>query len=303
MKVLAGVDAGGSHTEAVIGDPSGTELARSRGGPANVETIGAANAARMIADTVIDALGKTSSELPVTGLVVGAAGTGIEANRIALRSALAEQGIATHITVTSDAAIALESAFPNAAGIVLIAGTGSIAYARNSSGEVSRVGGLGWRFGDEGSGYSLGRAAIAAVLRAREHRAPETALTKALHAAMSATSDDDLNRWIERTNVVEVAELAGVVGQAADDGDEVAAELVRETARSLADHVTALGLGLEDGENVRVALHGGLIASDSPIRRSLLAELAGLTPAPMVTDVRVDPASGALLMAARTPNR
>ena len=303
MTVLAGVDAGGSHTEAVIGDPSGTELARSRGGPANVETIGAVNAARTIADTVIDALEKTSSELPVMELVVGAAGTGMEANRIALRAALTEQGIATNLTVTSDAAIALESAFPSAAGIVLIAGTGSIAFARNSSGEVSRVGGLGWRFGDEGSAYSLGRAAIAAILRAREHRAAETALTKALGAATGTASDNDLDGWIERTNVAEVAGLAGVVCQAADGGDEVAAELVREAARSLADHITALALGLENRENVRVALHGGLIASDSAIRRSLLAELASRTPTPMVTDVRVDPACGALLLATRTPDR
>ncbi len=303
MTVLAGVDAGGSHTEAVIGDSSGTELSRSRGGPANVETIGAANAARTIADTVLHALEKISSEPPVTGLVVGAAGTGTEANRVALRSALAEQGIAASLKVTSDAAIALESAFPNGAGIVLIAGTGSIAYARNSSGEVSRVGGLGWRFGDEGSGYSLGRAAIAAILRAREHRAAETALTKALGAATDTASDHDLNRWIERTGVAEVAGLAGVVCQAADDGDEVAAELVREAARSLADHVTALSLRFENRENVRVALHGGLIAADSAVRRSLLAELASRTPAPIVTDVRVDPASGALLLATRTSNR
>jgi glucosamine kinase len=257
----------------------------------------------MIADTVLDALEKASSELPVAELVVGAAGTGLEANRIALRVALAEQGIATNLTVTSDAAIALESAFPNGAGIVLIAGTGSIAYARNSLGEVSRVGGLGWRFGDEGSGYSLGRAAIATVLRAREHRAAGTALTKVLRAAMDAASDNDLNGWIERTNVAEVARLAGVVCQAADGGDEVAAELVREAARSLADHVTALALGLEDSDDVRVALHGGLIASDSAVRRSLVAELASRTPAPMVTDVRVDPASGALLLATRASDR
>src|SRR4030042_1026984 len=108
-------------------------------------------------------MGKACREVRGDVLVVGAAGAGREEERLALEAALEALRIAPRVHVTTDGAIALQSAFGDTAGIVLIAGTGSIAWARLPGGETARVGGLGAVLGDPGSGYDLGRAALRAV--------------------------------------------------------------------------------------------------------------------------------------------
>src|SRR5205085_1278058 len=65
----------------------------------------------------------------------------------------------------------------DAPGIVIIAGTGSIVYGRNQRGEAARAGGWGHLIGDEGSGYWIGREALAAVMRAEDGRGPSTRMT------------------------------------------------------------------------------------------------------------------------------
>ncbi len=298
MTVLAGADAGGSHTEAVIGTPSLAELSRVRGPPGRVRPESVRDGADAIVATVRQALERAGLNEPLRVLAVGAAGAGGEADRQALLGALRESGIAEDVLVTSDALVALESAFPNAPGVLLIAGTGSIAYARDAAGVHWRVGGLGWRFGDEGSGYALGRAGLAAAVAGHEQRGPATQLTAALTHAVGAESMETLLRWMQSTQVAAVAGLAQTVCHVADTGDEVAAALVAAAARALADHVVALLHRLPQGD-VTLALAGGLVRSDTPVRQRLLTELATRAPRVHLSDVRVDPALGALRLAAQ----
>jgi N-acetylglucosamine kinase-like BadF-type ATPase len=96
-----------------------------------------------------------------------------------------------------------------------------------------------------------------------------------------------------------VAKLAITACQVADGGDEVAGALVAEAARALADHVIALRPRFPSDTEVAVALWGGLLVSETPVRERLLAELATRVPTVRVTDVEVDPAFGALRMAAK----
>ncbi len=299
MTVLAGVDAGASHTEALIGTTSLAELARVRGAPGNLRAGEVRDAAQAIAATV----GKASQEAnvgdPIEVLVVGAAGTRLDTDRQALQSALLGLNPAKEVLVTSDALVALESAFPEKPGILLIAGTGSIAHARDASGNLWRVGGFGWRFGDEGSGYALGRAAVAAAIAGHEGRGPETRLTRAVLDAVGVESMDQFPAWAQDDEVSLVAKLAITACQVAGGGDEVAGALVAEAARALADHVIALRPRFTSDAEIAVALWGGLLGSETPVRERLLAELATRAPNVRVTDVEVDPAFGALRMAAK----
>src|SRR5512144_378976 len=175
-RVLIGVDAGASHTTAAVADANGTVLVRAEGAPGAVRPGGADGAAARIVDTCRDALVK--AERPVRGdvLVVGAAGTGREAERLALQAALTGTGLFGRVHVVHDGVIALQSAFGDGAGIVLLAGTGSIAWARLPDGETVRVGGLGAALGDQGSGYDLGRGALRAAGLALDGLGPRTAL-------------------------------------------------------------------------------------------------------------------------------
>jgi len=201
--------------------------------------------------------------------------------------------------VTSDASIALESVFADSPGVLLIAGTGSIAHARDAGGALRRVGGLGWRFGDEGSGYALGRSALSAAVAGHEGRGSPTTLTAALQEATRARSQDQLFAWMRDADVPSVARLAEVACDLADTGDAVAVSLVDDAGSALAKHVVAMVGHFPEGDDIPLALGGGLLRSDTPVRQRLLTELATRAPRVHLADVVFDPPVGALRLAAR----
>ena len=300
MRLLVGVDAGASHTEAVVAHDDLRVLGRQRGTPGAIRAGGAAAAAEAIHDTVRGALDEAGLDAPPDVVLVGAAGAGSEQTRTELREALAEMlGARVTLRVTTDAAIALEAAFGEGSGIVLLAGSGSIAYGRDAAGNVWRAGGLGRQVGDEGSGYALARAALGAVGRAADGRAAETELTDRLMRATATDSAAALLAWAHQAGAHEVAALALPVGEAAVAGDAVARTLVEQAARDLALHVAALVGRFPPDEIVPVALAGGLIQPGSPVRDALVALLTHDATQVDVSEEDVDPPLGALRIAAR----
>ncbi len=299
MTLLAGVDAGASHTVALIGTQALAEVSRATGAPGSVAIGGVGEAAEAIAAAVRQALGDAEVDDPIAVLTVGAAGTRLDADRGALATALRGMDLASDIEVTSDALIALESVFPDSPGILLLAGTGSIAHARDPSGIVRRVGGLGWRIGDEGGGYALGRAAVSAAIMGHERRGPATQLIEKLLDAADLSNAEQIPAWAHGAAVPTIAKLATTVCDVADTGDEVANKVVAEASRALADHVIALLTHFPQSEEVSVILGGGLIGSDTAVRRRTLTELGTRAPRARVIDAEIDPAAGALRMAAQ----
>jgi N-acetylglucosamine kinase-like BadF-type ATPase len=259
----------------------------------------ASEAAAAILATVHRALEEAGGAADLEVMVVGAAGTGLEENCEALHAALAAGRVAARVHVTTDGAIALESAFPNGPGILLSAGTGSVAHARDADGVVWRVGGRGWRFGDEGSAYALGRAGISAALRGKDGRGPSTALAEAIPSAARAASDEEFQRWLLAVDVAAVARLAHVVWDAAVKGDRVSTELVTSGIDELVSHVQALLRRFPNDATVDVAMNGGLIAMGAPLRPAVVEALGRVAPQVHVVDVEVDPPLGALAVAAR----
>ncbi|HEX7025482.1 MAG TPA: BadF/BadG/BcrA/BcrD ATPase family protein, partial [Gemmatimonadales bacterium] len=174
MSVYIGVDAGGTKTAAAVADGDRV-LARSVGPPGAVRPGRALHAASRIAVVVRRAL-TDAGLLQGDVLVVGAAGAGRDPERSELREMLRAERLAERTLVTGDLDVAFEAAFGAGSGIVLVSGTGSVAIARTPDGTLLRAGGLGWQIGDEGSGYAIGRAALAAVGRARDGRGAATGL-------------------------------------------------------------------------------------------------------------------------------
>jgi N-acetylglucosamine kinase-like BadF-type ATPase len=298
---LVGVDAGGSHTEVVVADEQLIIRARVRGPAGAVRPGSLPTAARAIVATVRQALGEAGVTGVPRALVVGAAGTGRAQERRALGDALLEAHVAHRVEVTTDAAIALESVFHQAPGILLVAGSGSIAYARDPSGVVWRAGGLGWQMGDEGSGYALGRAALGTVGRAADGRGSATELSAALARYTNAPSLDDLVQWAGAASPGAVAALAKLVQEAAQDGDRVAQELVAAAAEELALHVLVLLQRFPAEAAVPFALAGGILTPGFPVREALLARMADHAPRLSLVSQGVDPPRGALALAARLP--
>ena len=157
---------------------AGTELARVSGAAGLVDPRHPEHSAEVIAQLVRMASAQAGLSAPPAALCAGLAGVGNEAERVAVEQALAGTARVVRV-VSSDGEIALHGAFGGGPGVLLIAGTGSVAYGRGPDGRMDRCGGWGMFVGDEGSGYALGRAALAAALRSVDGREAETRLLPA----------------------------------------------------------------------------------------------------------------------------
>jgi N-acetylglucosamine kinase-like BadF-type ATPase len=294
MSILIGVDAGGTRTVAAASDGT-RELGRASGRAGAVRPGRALSSAGAIAATVRAALipaGLLRGDI----LVVGAAGVGRDEEQGQLRDALRLEALAERVVVTTDLAIALRDAFEGGPGIVLLAGTGSVAVARLADGSVRRQGGHGWQMGDEGSGYAIARAGLVAAGRAHDGREPPTLLLERLIDATRSHSFDDMVRWSVSAGTGEVAGLAPAVLTAAEEGDPTARGIVEGAGRDLARHAERLVEHFEGRGKIQVAFGGGLL--DHTLYRQ--AVLDALEPVKRVTPSadRLDPVRGALAMAA-----
>jgi len=296
-RILIGVDAGGSQTTAAVADGNGTVLVRAEGAPGAVRPGDADGAAARIVDTCREAL--TKAERPLRGdvLVVGAAGTGRETERLALEAALEGTRLFARVHVTHDGAIALQSAFGDGAGIVLIAGTGSIAWGRLPGGETVRSGGLGPALGDHGSGHDLGRGALRAAGLALDGLGPPTALAERLLRRLHLTGLDDLVAWTGSATVAQVAALAPDVLALAEEEDPVAVALADAGADALARHVAGVAARFPRGSAVPVALGGGLLARSEAYRKRVVARILAEVGPAEVRPATVDAVLGAIHLA------
>jgi N-acetylglucosamine kinase-like BadF-type ATPase len=229
--------------------------------------------------------------------VVGAAGTGREVERLALHAALEGTRLFGRVLVAHDGVIALQSAFGDGTGIVLLAGTGSIAWGRLPGGETVRAGGLGPALGDQGSGHDLGRAGLRAAGLASDGMGPRTALTERLLRRLHLAGLDDLVAWTAAAGIATIAALAADVLDVAAEGDAVATGLVEAGADALARHVAVVAARFPGGAPVAVALGGGLLARSESYRRRVIARILADVPRAEVRPATVDAVLGAIHLA------
>lgn len=293
--VYLGVDAGGSHTTVVIADAELRVLARVDGPASAMRPGGGEKSAAVIADTARRAATQAGIALPARWMGVGAAGAGRDLEQRELQEALSAADLADDVRVVSDGEAALRSAFGTEPGMLISAGTGSIAYARDPAGRLHRAGGYGWQMGDEGGGYWLGRRALAAAGAQRDGRGEGSTLGSRLLGALGLRDFDDLVRWAATATPAQMAGLAPLVVNAAAEGERVAQTVISEGAAALGDLVRVLLSRFPNAGPVPLATGGGLLGPDSPLLVALRANLGG---DPVALAHRpVDPALGALKLA------
>lgn len=298
--IVVGVDAGGSKTRAVVASSTGEHLSEVIGAAAAMAPGNAEHSATVIADLVASALASAerSDRIP-RALYAGVAGTGRETEQLALQDALVRKGIADEIVVATDAEVALADAFGDSAGIILIAGTGSIAFGRGPAGLIARCGGWGIAFGDEGSGAWIGRRALSVVAAAHDGREPETALTGAILTAAQVNEAEQLIPWAIAADKESLAALAPSVISVAMQDDVRANGIIDMAVEELVLHVRALGrrLFVDDRAAFNVALAGGLLGRASPVRKRLERRLKTAVPGASVKPMEIDAARGAVKLA------
>lgn len=305
-QVVLGVDGGGTNTRCLIGDLSNRIHGEGHAGPSNYQAVGRETAAANLAAAIRQALSSAGrSEADVAAVCAGLAGAGRPENRAVALEMLTFLAPA-RIQVVTDAQIALAGALAGEPGVIIIAGTGSIAFGANATGETARAGGWGWILGDEGGGYDIGRRALVASLAAVDGSAPETDLGAHICTAWGL---DRLEQVIIRvhSNVPasrgEIAALAPMVMKVAGAGDPVASAILREAGRALGLlAVTVLRrLGMSGGEPSGPApllsTAGGILTTSPSVLESLQQFVAGQVPASRFVPCRESPAQGAVRMA------
>jgi len=300
--IVVGVDGGGSKTRVIVADETGKTIGESDGPASAVRPGKAEHSATVIAETVRQALQDAELGLVVPRvLCVGVAGVGREPERQALWQALASLELADEVIVHPDATIALDDAFSDGVGVLLIAGTGSVAFGRGPTGTIARSGGWGPNIGDEGSGAWIGRRALSVVTAASDGREPETALTGAILTAAQVNDVNDLIAWAAQATPAMLATLAPAVISEAEAGDLRANALLSMAAEELVLHVRALArqLFMDERAAVPVALTGGLLKRGAPLRKRLEQRMKSAVPGAQVQSADVDAARGAVRDALR----
>ena len=294
-----GVDGGQSGTTAIIGDENGRVLGRGVGGPSN--HAGAAEGREKFVSAIRTSVGEACMQAGLEGWVrffsscLGFSG-GPADKQVLLGQILTSD----HVLLTDDATIALAGALAGEPGIVVIAGTGSIAFGRNVQGRTARAGGWGYLFGDEGGAFWIVREAVRAALGWEEGWGSPTALRAIL---LDATGARNMNDLMHRCYTPEfprprIASLALQVNYAAEAGDPVARQILRDAARELAVLARAIQNQLFNGsESVPCAYVGGVFHSRG--LRSGFREAVEREPGLVATAPVHDPAFGALLEAYR----
>jgi N-acetylglucosamine kinase-like BadF-type ATPase len=275
MKWVLGVDGGGTKTTACAADMAGNVIGRIEKGPSNYHVIGLGNFAAIIAE-IIDELCRVH-KLDKNKLIIaslGLAGADRPGDREKLIGVLTNLGLCCQYLINSDAKIALAAGLGEICGIVLIAGTGSIAYGINKAGQIIRAGGWGHIVSDEGSGYYIGRLALVRSLKSAEGRDRPTAMLPCVMKFIGTNNTDGIIEYIYRPDAgkAAVAALSEVVAACAAQGDESAVEILAQAADELAELVmSVLNRGFVGEKSVRVCTYGGVI-SNMPILRRYLAE-------------------------------
>ena len=261
MNLFLGVDGGQSGTTALIGDETGRVLGRGEAGPCNHAAAGEGRVKLERAVLMSVAAAAREAGLPDQELHFESACFGMSGGPDDKRDILAGILRTEWLVVTNDAVIALAGATTTGEGIIVIAGTGSIAFGRNPAGRTSRAGGWGYVFGDEGGGFDLARQATRACLRMEEGWGPPTLLRdRMLEATESSNANEMLHRfYTDSWPRSRVATLAQLVDAAASDSDPIAIELLRSAAQQLAMLAGAVRNELwSQGSAVEVAFVGGV---------------------------------------------
>jgi N-acetylglucosamine kinase-like BadF-type ATPase len=294
--VVLGLDAGGTRTLGWLADERGQIVAEARGPGANLQASGELEVEKVLHQVIDDAIG--DRHVRPSAICLGMAGVDRPRDAATVRGILSRIGHRARVLVVNDALIALEAGLPDAPGIVLIAGTGSIAYGRDGQGRAARAGGWGYVLGDEGSGYWLGRHALRAVVRAADGRGPATALAAQILAHYQVSKPDELVHEIYYGGMRPraIAALSREVQAAADAGDEVATSIIDQGARELAAAAIAVAHRLAF-VSPTVILSGGTLHGIARLRERVGARLAEELPGVTVRLLDVEPAQGAVRLA------
>ncbi|MFI3200818.1 MAG: BadF/BadG/BcrA/BcrD ATPase family protein [Eubacteriales bacterium] len=300
MEIYAGIDGGGTGTTLRVESVDRTYVEEYRFGAFNINSIGRERFVRRLEEifTQVKECGTC------TTLCIGAAGISNQETRSILEENVKKWLPYTKLKLMGDHEIALYGATKGDIGAILIAGTGSICSGILESGAIVRAGGYGHLIDDLGSGYSIGKDALYAIMCGEDGRGEETILTDLIKKQLKVTTIIEIVKVVhEASDKSVVASLSRQVEEAAKQGDSVASSILEQNAHHLLELVKAVCKKIVESkqssqeEGIPLVLMGGMIANDTRLKEILLRKIALEVPYVVVKTSLLNAVEGAVLVA------
>ncbi|WP_162606408.1 N-acetylglucosamine kinase [Jiangella asiatica] len=274
--LVIGIDAGGSHTRALVAGTDGQRVGAASAAGANPVVHGWDQALTSVSGALRAALVGVDPNR-VRLLVPAIAGIAAkDASRLQadVRSLCHALGFACPVYPVSDLEAAFAGGTASTNGVVVLSGTGAVAGLIHDGRLVRQIDGYGWLVGDEGSGFWLGREAVRAALAALDGRGSATGLVADVAEALDVTqTPDGLVTEVYQHQPIRLAELAPIVTKAAAAGDAVAIDIIRCAADALLTAVSALHPPGRSRSPTRIVLAGGVLTGPGPVADIVIERL------------------------------
>ena len=298
MAIFLGIDGGGSKTSCLIGDETSILGSGSAGG-SNVVRVGETQAREALSTAVRQACAVAKvAPSQIQRVCVGLAGAARAEVRDRVLAIISEL-IPGEVEVVGDIVITLEAAFGSGPGVIVIAGTGSIAYGRNAEGQTARAGGWGFAISDEGSGHWIGRTLVAAAIRASDEGEAQNA--RVLESLMESWHVETREQLVPAANATPPPDFSALFPLAlslADSGDLIARDVLTQAGAELAKlGGTVIRRLFPHSESVPVAMSGGVFGSSALVRQVFYNNLRSAYPTAVINPGVIEPVRGALELA------
>jgi N-acetylmuramic acid 6-phosphate etherase len=300
--LLLGIEGGATRSTGVLVDGQMRVVAEYVGGPTNVHAVGRDRAGDATEDILRALLaGANVGWESVSAAAFCMAGLRTDADRSVWRGILDELAAPSDVVLTHDAAAGLAAGSEDQTGILVVCGTGSLVYARRADGAERFVGGRGPVVGDEGSGFDIARRGLRAAARAADGRGPATRLQRLLPERLGLADVEELPRWADPSAKGRIASAAPIVFDAAEAGDDVAAQIIHaaagELVRSIEIAARALWPPGSDEGLRRIVLSGGVLRGRRSFREAVSSAVRTSVPTAECLHATVTGAIGAARIA------
>ncbi len=299
---VIGVDGGGTKTLGAIAGDDGNIISQFEVGSSNPHSnsmdVVRANLKMLTEKLLADAGAKAED---VKAICLGMAGVDRPEDKPMVRDLVNEFLPEAEVLPVNDGVIALTGGAHKPFGIIVISGTGSIAFGLNEKGDRVRAGGWGHILGDEGSGYTLALRGLRAIMRAHDGRINCQKLQDIILGHLQLERPDQLLGWVRdiQADKAKIAALSRLIHQAAAEGDETAAEILRSEAIELAEIAEAVSKRLFPAEqtNYEIIVAGGNLRKADQFFKLFVEAVAKRLPAITVMRPRGEPVEGAVILA------
>jgi N-acetylglucosamine kinase-like BadF-type ATPase len=303
QNLLLGIDGGGTKTVALLARAADPDqiLATAYAGPSNQRAVGPVLAMQNLDLAVHSAFELAAiPRCTVAAACLGLAGADRDSDRGVILRWAEEARLAHKVRVVNDAVPLLSAGSGTGTGVALIAGTGSLAWGCNSSGESARAGGWGWLMGDEGSAWSIGSAVLKAVVFAADGRGPQTPLSPAVCEQLQISTAPELVARIYSAEIPRalIAELAPLAFTHAHNDDPVASRIVSTAGQDLALMVRTVADRLQLPQKLPLAATGAVLTQQPALLQAVVTHLGSDQRYTPVVSVVHNAATGALRLAA-----